>query len=445
MIGRVNVKVSSGHVNMPLQPVAVFKDGAASVFVENVPFSRDGLTITGVRVSVMNAVGETRVYEAKRQSSAWTVTVPETHFAAAGVVRNGFTVYAVGTDENGVARAWPMGRGDLYVIACDSNAVNLGEYVNLRLMDAKLDQPHKGDLVKVSGGYQLYNGTAWEALGGGGGGVPILTLATPAQNAIKKDGETVLFAALRELHLAGAVLQYDGASYYPHYHSGTELMWDCTGTMAGKVQTRRVHAVKSGEADNYTVSASARTPLATEAQLDGMVSLTGGNQRIYSNTSKSGPYVELRASSGKVAGYTGYWEWYLDGNTVRIKEDGELDTILQWPFTRKTSTLATLDDIPLKLQQESAGFTAKDGWIYNVAMPAAGITITLPTPPSGEAGVFQVELDGTGLSADASVQFAGALVNTYDEDCGTVKAGKLATMSAVWTGSKWSVAWKNQA
>lgn len=72
------------------------------------------------------------------------------------------------------------------------------------------------------------------------------------------------------------------------------------------------------------------------------------------------------------------------------------------------------------------------------------MTIVLHTPTSGEAEIFECRFDGSGLTADKSISFStsGATATTMDTDCGTVKAGKIALMSAFWNGSTWDVNWK---
>lgn len=108
---------------------------------------------------------------------------------------------------------------------------------------------------------------------------------------------------------------------------------------------------------------------------------------------------------------------------------------------------AVEDKLPIALEAKTASFMAEDGKRYTVAAMPATLAVTLPSYTGDAAKVahiFEARFDGSSLTADASVTFDGGTATTMDTDCGTVKAGKIALMSAFWNGATWDVSWKNQ-
>ena len=112
-------------------------------------------------------------------------------------------------------------------------------------------------------------------------------------------------------------------------------------------------------------------------------------------------------------------------------------------FTESNSLLTgTIDDrLPIPISAKSAGFTTESYKRFIVTV-SGDMTVTLHTPTSGDAEIFECRFNGTSLAADASITFAGATATTMDANCGTVTAGKVALMSAFWNGATWDVNWK---
>ena len=145
---------------------------------------------------------------------------------------------------------------------------------------------------------------------------------------------------------------------------------------------------------------------------------------------------------------------YHDGNIYQCKtaiaEGGEAWNAEHWElrklydfFTESNSLLTgTIDDrLPIPISEKSAGFTTESYKRFVVTV-SGDMTVTLHTPTSEDAEIFECRFNGASLSADASITFAGATATTMDTDCGTVKAGKVALMSAFWNGTTWDVNWK---
>lgn len=96
--------------------------------------------------------------------------------------------------------------------------------------------------------------------------------------------------------------------------------------------------------------------------------------------------------------------------------------------------------IPLEAKADS--FAAEDGHAYAVTMTGT-VTITMPTTTEGKAAIFQARFSA---AAQQSVQFDTDDVVKFDgTDCGIVKAGKDALLSAMWNGEAWDLVWKNEA
>lgn len=112
-------------------------------------------------------------------------------------------------------------------------------------------------------------------------------------------------------------------------------------------------------------------------------------------------------------------------------------------FTNSNSLLTgTIDDrLPIPISEKSEGFTTESYKRFIVTV-SGDMTVTLHTPTSGNAEIFECRFDGTSLAADASITFVGATATTMDVNCGTVTAGKISFMSAFWNGSTWDVNWK---
>ena len=112
-------------------------------------------------------------------------------------------------------------------------------------------------------------------------------------------------------------------------------------------------------------------------------------------------------------------------------------------FTKSNGLLtATIDDrLPIPISEKSEGFTTESYKRFIVTV-SGDMTVTLHTPTSSDAEIFECRFNGTSLAADASITFAGATATTMDANCGTVTAGKVALMSAFWNGTTWDVNWK---
>lgn len=203
MICFVKLNVGVGGAEMPLAPVSVFAGSAATFVIEGVPAAN------GVSLSVVNAAGATMTVRARRnpgRRSEWAATFPAAHMAAAGRTERGVTVAAFGVDACGESVTWILGVGDIVFVPVDAAVTeNLGAYTNIRLLEAELETPHRGDLVKRDGVWSLYNGTSWEAI-----------------DAVKSVNGRVGDVRISASDV-GAVNQIRGSANYLSVHGGLDL------------------------------------------------------------------------------------------------------------------------------------------------------------------------------------------------------------------------------
>ena len=177
--------------------------------------------------------------------------------------------------------------------------------------------------------------------------------------------------------------------------------------------------------------------------LDGKLD-KGGGAIDYVNIGYGGLYaspsyygnVMLDTGTGLETGY--HYPTY-DGYGHTFAATGRLG---EFNAEAEAAVRALIDDrLPIPISAKSAGFTTESYKRFIVTV-SDNMTVSLHTPTSGEAEIFECRFDGTSLSADKSIAFVGATATTMDTNCGTVTAGKVALMSAFWNGSTWDVNWK---
>ena len=171
---------------------------------------------------------------------------------------------------------------------------------------------------------------------------------------------------------------------------------------------------------------------------------------IASKLDRASLLTEYSPSSAYAVGSIVYHEGNIYQCKTAIAEGGEAWNAEHWElrklddfFTESNSLLTgTIDGrLPIPISGKSEGFTTESYKRFIVTV-SGDMTVTLHTPTSEDAEIFECRFDGTSLSADASITFTGATATTMDANCGTVTAGKIALMSAFWNGATWDVNWK---
>lgn len=121
MIGVLEIDCACPRPDWPFLPVVAVAGSARTIGVTGLS-SAFGVSVTGCRVDVTNADGETLSETCRRVSGGWAATFPSTHFASTGLVKGGVAVVALGSDEAGESRAWTVRTGDLKVVSPDASA-----------------------------------------------------------------------------------------------------------------------------------------------------------------------------------------------------------------------------------------------------------------------------------------------------------------------------------
>lgn len=141
MIERYIICCDCERPEWPFVPVTVPCGSARTIGVTGIKPCVPGVTVTGCRVRIINADGESLVKTCRYERGIWVVTFPASHFQNYGTVKNGVIVIVDGKDENGVAQFWISRVGDLRVSAVDADSVPGGETTR------PADVYHKSEVV----------------------------------------------------------------------------------------------------------------------------------------------------------------------------------------------------------------------------------------------------------------------------------------------------------
>jgi hypothetical protein len=127
---------------MPLYPWRAFKGSSTSLRIRNVPKKIGTWQIETIQVAVTYPDNAIKKCNATLVGGVWCATLPES--TRAGNVKNGYTITASGTDENGsYISNWTLGKGDVEIlgeIADGDIDVNI-----VKLYDSKPSETKNGD------------------------------------------------------------------------------------------------------------------------------------------------------------------------------------------------------------------------------------------------------------------------------------------------------------
>ena len=86
----------------------------------------------------------------------------------AGTTKNGFTITASGTDENGdPVTGYILGKGDFCVLEAGETPQPDAPFAYVHLLDGESEEPKTGDLYPISGDYFIWQDGKANKLGGG--------------------------------------------------------------------------------------------------------------------------------------------------------------------------------------------------------------------------------------------------------------------------------------
>jgi len=115
MIGTLSVKCNAAHPEMALPVVYAFAGSPSSVRVLDVPRKIGKWAITKVYVHALYADSASETAECVLTGGCWVGTLAGSQ--AVGMSRQGFSILADGTDENGDdVVGYNLGMGDLTVL-----------------------------------------------------------------------------------------------------------------------------------------------------------------------------------------------------------------------------------------------------------------------------------------------------------------------------------------
>lgn len=152
MISRYMICCNCERPDWPFVPLTVPCGSSRTIAVTGIR-SKCGVEVTGCRVRVTNADGETLTLDCVKYRGAWCVTFPASHFQSYGTVKNGVVVFAVGKDERGNSQTWIERFGDLKVESIGSSAtpgvgVSHDVYIKSEIVDGV--QHYKREILTYS-------------------------------------------------------------------------------------------------------------------------------------------------------------------------------------------------------------------------------------------------------------------------------------------------------
>lgn len=115
MIGIIDVEIQAYNPSMPLFPMRAFEGSPSSVRIRNVPKRIGKWAIDKVYFAVTYPDNTTKTVECLLTGGVWVGTVDGCN--TIGSVKNGYSIFADGTDENGNAvNSYCLGKGDVVIL-----------------------------------------------------------------------------------------------------------------------------------------------------------------------------------------------------------------------------------------------------------------------------------------------------------------------------------------
>lgn len=164
MIGTVDVEIQAKNPGMPLWPLRAFVGSPSSIRARNVPKRIGKWNIDGVYLAVAYPDGSVKTAACVQTGGVWTGTVEGT--GTSGTSKNGYTVFADGTDENGEpVTGYVLGKGDVEILEADGTLNPDAPCYYVHLLSAQADVPKEGDMFPTDGGYAIWQDGEAHALG----------------------------------------------------------------------------------------------------------------------------------------------------------------------------------------------------------------------------------------------------------------------------------------
>jgi len=115
MVGIIDVEIQAANPSMPLFPMRAFEGSPSSIRVRNVPKRIGKWAIEKIYFSATYPDNSNHSIECVLVGGVWVGTIEGCNII--GHVKNGYSIFADGTDENGnVVTDYCLGKGDIQIL-----------------------------------------------------------------------------------------------------------------------------------------------------------------------------------------------------------------------------------------------------------------------------------------------------------------------------------------
>ena len=145
MIGTLDVECQAKNPNLPLAPMTAFVNSPSSLRIRNVPKRIGDWCIRNVYIACVYPDSSTQSVQCILVGGIWVGTIQGT--TTSGTSKNGYTIFADGTDENGNnVTGYVLGKGDIEILEADGTPSPDPARYTVKLLSAEAQQPREGDM-----------------------------------------------------------------------------------------------------------------------------------------------------------------------------------------------------------------------------------------------------------------------------------------------------------
>lgn len=154
MIGTVDVEIQAKFPNMPLDPMVAYVSSPSSIRVRNVPKRIGKWAIESVQFVAAYPDGSIKTAQCVLTGGVWVGTIEGT--STSGTSKNGYTIFASGTDENGnEVENYVLGKGDIEILDADGTLTPGETLAYVHLLSADSTGEKDGDLWQEDGTWKI--------------------------------------------------------------------------------------------------------------------------------------------------------------------------------------------------------------------------------------------------------------------------------------------------
>lgn len=164
MIKTIDVECNAANPNLPLKPMFAFVNSPSSIRVRNVPKRIGDWCIRKVYFTAVYPDSTVKTAECVLTGGVWVGTIEGTN--TSGTSKNGYTIFADGTDENGNnVTGYVLGKGDIEILEADGTLSPDPARYTVKLLSAEAQQPREGDMYPTDDGYVIWQSGQANLLG----------------------------------------------------------------------------------------------------------------------------------------------------------------------------------------------------------------------------------------------------------------------------------------